>query len=355
MHFAYRGTIMSSKAGAALDDPTEYGRKAFAGSGPYKIVAFDRNTGVSFARSETFKKNPYEKAAIKNIEAVFITDLQTQIAHMLTGNIDLMFNVAPDNAAELRANPNIEITTVNSLTSLYMIVDAIGRSERKELMDPRVRKAMFMAIDREALMKAVVPDGEVATRMNAMCFDAVAACAYSTKPVGYDPDGAKKLLAEAGYPNGFDFVLDTQVRARNIAEAIAGMLYKVGIRTSITTVNTLVMFKRWGEGTMQGLINNAPLGAFPDASYAIGVNFGAKERDTVRSETLDKAIGDGIATHDLDKRKAAYRVAFDYMNANFTHYPISSMPVVWAHSKSVRMNTNPLGETRSLVSDIEWK
>lgn len=75
----------------------------------------------------------------------------------------------------------------------------------------------------------------------------------------------------------------------------------------------------------------------------------------MRSETLDKAIQDGVATHDLDKRKAAYTVAFDYMNTNSTHYPISSMPVVWAHSKDVRMNANPLSKARTLVSDIEWK
>jgi peptide/nickel transport system substrate-binding protein len=352
--FAFRSHVLDSKLHATYQDPTEYDRRTPIGSGPYKVTKFDRNAGVKLERASTFTTNPYERAPIKFVDAQFIPDKQTQIAHLITSQLDLVFNVTPDQADALRADPNTEITSVDSLTGLYLVLDAIGRSDRKELMDLRVRKAMFMAIDRNAL-KALQPGGDVATQLNAMCFDIEPTCGYTTSPPTYDPAGAKKLLEEAGYPDGFPFVLDTQIRSRVVAEAIAGMWRKIGIRASINTVNTVVMFKRWQDGEMQGLINNAPAANWPDASYLLDINFGTESRDTIRDHEITHSIEQAANTHDDAERKRLYTIAFDRMNTLSSHLPISSIPGVWAHSKEVRIGQNQLSATRPLISDVFWK
>jgi peptide/nickel transport system substrate-binding protein len=353
LHFAYRAPILDGTVLSKLEDKSEYGRKSPIGSGPLKITKYDRNTGVTFERSETFKPNPYERAPVKRIEAAFTPDQQTQIARLITGQTDLLFNISTENANGLRANPATRITTVDSLTGLYILLDAIGRSGKKELQDPRVRKAIFMAIDRDTLRRQVVPGGDVATPMNALCFDEMDTCGYTTKPPGYDPEGAKKLLADAGYPNGFDMVLDAQTYSRDIVQAVSGMLYKVGVRATVNTVNTLVMFKRWQDGETQALVNNAPAGVWPDASYILGINFSGT-RDTAGDPAILKAMADGELTHDNAKRKEIYKTAFDHINQGFTHLPISSMPVLWAHSKDIKIDANPLSAKRSLASDLMW-
>lgn len=355
LHFAFRAQVMDGKVLAGLDDKADYGRRVTIGSGPYQVVSFDRNAGVTLERAATFTPDNVNRAPIGKLRVNFVPDRQTQTAQLLTNGIDLMFNISPDDAKDLAAQPNVAITEIDSLTGLYMLLDAAGRSGKKELRDPRVRKAIVMAIDRRALIDSVVPGAKVATQLEALCFEAMDACGYSVKPPAYDPEAAKKLLAEAGYPDGFDMTLDTQLRARNIATAISGMLRKVNIRASINPMETGVMFKKWQDGEVQALINNAPAGGWPDASYLLGINFGSELRDTVRDQVILDAIRDGAQTHDPAKRKAIYQRAFDRMNELHSHFPISSMPVAWAHTKDVEFRSNPLSPTRTLVSDIFWK
>lgn len=354
MHFAFRAPVFNGKILNGFEDKSDYGRRSAIGSGPYKVTSFDRNAGVALERAETHKDDAVWKAPIGKLRVGFVPDRQTQMARLLTGNVDLMFNVSPDDAKELAAKPDIRITEIDSLTVLYVLMDAIGRSGKKELQDPRVRQAMLMAIDREALIDAVVPGGKVATRLNVLCFDVMAGCHHTTKPAAFDPEGAKKLLAEAGYPDGFDVTLDTQLRARNIATAISGMLRKINVRASINALETTVMFKRWQDGEVQVLVNNAPAANWPDASYILGINYGSALRDTVRDPAIHKAMADGAATHDPAKRREIYKAAFDRMNQLHSHYPISSMPVAWAHTRDVKFVPNPLSTTRTFLSDVAW-
>lgn len=353
-HFAFRAHVFDSKVHAAMDDPEDYGRRSPVGSGPFAVASFDRAKGAALERAASFKKNPYERAPVKRIEAIFLPDEQTRVAHLIAGSIDVFSNVSPDNAAALAERRDLAVTATDTLTVLWMHLDAIGRAGKAELKDPRVRKAMFMAIDRDAIIRHVIPGGQIAKQMNAMCFDTMLACSYTQRAPSYDPAAARKLLVEAGYANGFDFVLDSQERAKTVAEAIGGMLQKVGIRTTISAHPSVTMQKRWTDGEQQGLVNSAPAATWPDASYMLDLIFSGEARDTVRDPQILRAYQEGRKVPDAARRQEIYRTAFDRMNELASHLPIASMPDLYAHRRDLRIEANPLTDTLTLVSDLVW-
>src|SRR5262249_28010879 len=152
------------------------------------------------------------------------------------GGVDVLRNVPADAARELAAAPNAGVTATHAGMLLYLTLDAQGRSDTKAFTDKRVREAFIQAIDRPTLAKTVIPGGEVPGDMAGICFEAIVGWALGTKPYAYDPAGAKRLLAEAGMPNGFAVELTTYTPIREIGEAVAGQLRAVGIRAAIQPV-----------------------------------------------------------------------------------------------------------------------
>ena len=349
-----RTNIFDSKLHASYEDKVDYGRKSPVGTGPYKVTQFDRVQGVTLERVDGGRKHYYTRAPIKTVKGVFVPDEQTRIAQLLVGDVDMLYNVSPDNASQLGTNPKLGITPIESLTLLHFKIDAMGRSKYKQLTDPRVRKAIFMSVNREELIKSVVPGGDIALRLNAMCFDSMLACDYTTKPPAYDPDGAKKLLAEAGYPDGFDIVLDSHIVTRKIAEAVSGYLRKVGIRATVNPVLQANITKRRASGEVGMIVSYAPQRSFPEASNILDMRFGVESVRYIDDPRLFKAMADGLASHDLAKRKAAYRGAFDLLNDISHAMPISSLPTVWAHTRDVRIQPHMLGAARGAASNVFW-
>jgi len=354
LHFAMRAAIVDSKLHASYEDRSEYGRRTPVGTGPYRIANFDRNKGVTVVRYDGVKKRDNARAPIATIEAVFVPDEQTRIAHLLSGGLDLLFNVTADNARQIKAQPNFDTTAIDSLTAVYLGLDVAGRSGHKEMNDPRVRQALFMAVDRDAIIKNVIPGGHVATKLDALCFDSMLACDHSKKPPAFDPAGAKKLLADAGHPNGFDLTIDTHLTVRPVGEAIVGYLRAVGVRATLNQVTTPIIRKKRADGDMAAQVMYGPAGNWPEANYNLDTLFGNPGQDFVRDPALLKAMENAESTHDVAKRKAAYRIAFDRTQELFSHLPISSVPVEWAHTRDIKVLPNPHTATRTYISDIAW-
>jgi peptide/nickel transport system substrate-binding protein len=355
MYFAFRSHVLDSKLHGANEDKSEYGRRTPSGTGPYKVTKFDRNTGVTLERYESVKKGPYTRAPIGKLEAVFMPDRQTQIAHMLAGNVDFIADIQPDNAKELANDPRFATTAIDVGTIAWLGLDALGRSGQNEMKDPRVRRAIFMAIDRESVIKGVVPGPEVAVRLSAPCLDSMASCGYTTKPPAYDPAGAKKLLAEAGYPDGFDLRLDTNVNLLKIGEAISGYLRAVGIRASVSPTLISVWQKKRQSGDMPAEIMYGPTTSWPDGGYVMDIVFGLHEVDFVKDDVIRKNMILGNGLRDMAQRKAAYTKAYDRMNELHTHLPISTVPALYAHGRDVRIESLAITPRTVRSSDIFWK
>ena len=353
LHLAYRLYIFDSKTFKTYANPEEFGQKTPYGSGPYKAVSVDRNRGTLVERFEQFSgAGAHYRSPIKRIHAVPVPDAQTQIARLLVGEVDAITNVAPDNAAALKKNPDLRVTPVDSVTVTFFLVDALGRSGRDELKDARVRKALMMAIDRDALIKNIIPGGEAAQKIQAMCVKSMIGCAHSVDPVGYDPAAARKLLAEAGYPDGFDIQMQAHSSVKDIAQAVSGDLRKIGVRASIEVMTIGVMRKKREGGEYQINLGYYP-NALPDSSNAMSMYFGGN-RDYAGDPVLREAIQVGESTHDAAKRNKAFKEAYDRINSEHYMLPISTLPAVYAHSKDVRIEPNRLSVTEVKIYDWHW-
>jgi peptide/nickel transport system substrate-binding protein len=354
---AYRFVVEDAESLNALSDKMEYGRVSPHGTGVYKVNQIDKNKGLILERFEEYAGDKsYSRAPAKRIHGMFVPDKQTQIAQLMTGGLDLVNSLTGEQASALKSHPDIEITNSASSAFFYLNLDAGGRSGNKPLTDVRVRRAMFMAIDREAIMKYIVPGGEVAEKIDVPCFPSTIACKYTVKQPDFNPEGAKKLLAEAGYPNGFELEYAVFTPVKDIGVAIAGDLLKVGIRANVQPVTLQIYRKLQSDGKLQAFSFFFPIGGHPDASSAVNGWFEGDRADYFKSDpVVIKGLNDAMGELDLAKREDNYRTAFDQIIREAYVLPISSLPDVFAHGKDVKVLTNQMSPTEKYVMDFAFK
>ena len=199
------------------------------GTGPFKFVEWVPGDHITLAKFGDYHKKdiPYlDKVTFK-----FIGDPSAQIATLKAGDIDVIaYDVSPENAALLEKDPKFRVFNGYTTTKVIMSIN----NSRKPFDDVRVRRAMAYAIDRNAIIKGAmsgygVPIGSHMDPGNPYYVDLT-----STYP--YNPEKAKQLLAEAGFPNGFEAVIKLPERfayAKRSGEIIADMLSQVGIKLKI--------------------------------------------------------------------------------------------------------------------------
>ena len=351
---AYRYHIYDGVYHDSLENKADYGKKAPT-TGPYEMTELDRANGITLVRFKDFKLgNEYFRAPIGTIRGLWMPDRQTQIAQLFTGGVDVLRTITADNARELAGRPGIKITATASKNLLYITMDKAGRSDNKVMTDERVRKAIFMAVNRDALLKNYVAGGSIAERPPGICFKSTIDCKITTTPTGYDPAGAKALLAQAGHPNGFSLQLDVFAPIKEIAEAIAGDLQKVGIKVTVNPMPLSVYVKRRGAGKFTAFVGYYPTVAHPDTGNMLNFFFGAN-RDYWNDPMIDKAAAAGATELDPIKRTAIYTPALNKATDAHDIYAISELPTVWAHTSDVEIKDNQLSVAEIRPQDFFWK
>ncbi|MCD6075039.1 MAG: hypothetical protein K0Q70_1922 [Rhodospirillales bacterium] len=188
-----------------LADKKVYGQGTITpiGTGPYKFTQFDRDQGLRLAKNAAYKHGGAAKPAgtIGNVLIKRIPDVRTQIAGMLVDEWDLLYDAGIDQARELANDPRFKLTTAATMGVWFMAMDANNASGNAALTDERVRRAIFMSVNRDELRTLYRGGETVSFETRNLCFAFMAGCAYDDGLIKYDPEGAKKLLAEAGYAN----------------------------------------------------------------------------------------------------------------------------------------------------------
>ncbi|HEV2572473.1 MAG TPA: ABC transporter substrate-binding protein [Beijerinckiaceae bacterium] len=351
--------IYPSDVHGKLADKSTFGRNP-VGTGPYKATLVDPSRGVVLEKNPLFKQvNAGQPAGkIGKIVIMPIPDQQTQLAKMMIGEQDLMYDVPTDIADMMKGNPNVQISVRPSISFTYLALDAANRSGFDKFKDIRVREAMFRAIDRKALVNALQPK-EIAAQplQQAMCHPWHYSCASSIDPPSYDPVKAKQLLKEAGLENGFNVTIATWGAARPVAEAVAGQLRKVGITAALDSLTSTGFVTKRAAGQLQAYIvlwDNG--GGTPDVESTVNFFYEKGDRNYNQDPTLEDLQKKALSEMDPKKREAIHKQIFDRATTQRYSMPITPLAAVIAHSKDVKIPVSGTKKPEGFMFNLlEWK
>ena len=227
------------------------------GTGPYKVTEVVPGQHFKLEAYEGYHDSPKGKPSIKNVDIRTIPDVNTQMAELFSGSLDLIWQVPSDQAEKLAERDEFQVSNESTMRVGYLTLDAAGRSEDSPFTDIRVRKAVNYAINRQELVDALLKGKSKV--VYTPCFPSQFGCdEEAAVEYEYNPEKAKELLAEAGYEDGLtiDFYA---YRDREYAEAITSYLNAVGIDTNFKMLQysalreqnmkgeTAVSFQTWGS------------------------------------------------------------------------------------------------------------
>ena len=315
--------------------------KAPVGSGPYRITAVESGKSVTMEKNAHYwKGSPQGQPSIGKVVFRVIPDAETRMAELMTGGVDWIWRVPKDQAAQLKTVPNISVLSAETMRVGFLQFDTLGRTpEAAPLKDVRVRQAISHAIDRKSMLDNLVGGG--ARIMNTACFIDQFGCTDKGAPIyAYDPAKAKKLLAEAGFPNGFSIDLYAY-REREYAEAVVGYLAAVGIKAKLNYLKYAALRKLAREGKVP--IAFLTWGSFSvaDASAFTGVYFKGTTDDMAKDGQVTKLLTEADTSVDADKRLKLYQEALKTIAEKDYLFPLYSYPANYAFTRDLAFTAQP--------------
>jgi peptide/nickel transport system substrate-binding protein len=322
------------------------------GTGPFMLKA--REPGVKTVL--VANPNYWEKVESNVTEAVFtpIKNDATRVAAIITGEIDMMEPVPLQDIEKLKANGDLVILQGPELRTIFLGMDQ-SRDEllfssvkgKNPFKDKRVRQAFFQAIDIEAIRSRIMRGASTPT--NLMVAPGIRGfSADLNKRLPYDPTAAKKLLVEAGYPDGFEVGMncpnDRYVNDSLICQAIAAMLARIDVKVNLTAETKVTYFpKILSRNTSFYLLGWTPSSYDShNALFALVMSPGAGGQGqfnlgSYSNKRID-ALGPQIASElDEGKRNAMIAEAFRLHSDEIGHLPLHQQALAWAMRKNVTL------------------
>jgi peptide/nickel transport system substrate-binding protein len=344
--------IVSRKHGAGAKTPDYNSGKAAIGTGPYRFAEYAPGNRIVVQRNESYwgQKAPWQKVTFRPLKSD-----PSRVAALLAGDVDLIDEVPSTDMERLKKDPKVTIAQTVSNRVIYLHLDHFrddspfvrakdGGPIKSPLRDRRVRLAISKAIDRDAIVGRVMEG--VAIKAGQLLPEGFFGVSPNLKPVGFDPDGAKKLLAEAGVPNGFRMTIhgpnDRYPNDGKIAEAVGQMLSRIGIDTQVVTMTSSVFFREastgspekgpkfsfilvgWGSATGE---TSSPLKSLL-ATFDREKGMGPSNRGRYSNAEVDKLIHQALATVDDKKRQEllarATEIAIEDVGIIPLHYQVNT-------------------------------
>ncbi len=321
----------TSATGAAWIVPKKYvekvGDDGFAkapiGAGPYRVVSF--TPGIELVM-EAFEGYWRKVPSVKRLVFRSMPDETTRAAALRAGDVDIVYLLSGPTAVDVKRTPGLRLAAAKPPGVVFLDLPEQW-DPKSPWHDRRVRLAASHALDRNALNQAETlglsrPTGALIPR--------VLEFARVYEPPAYDPVQAKKLLAEAGYPGGFDAgELTPFPPFFSLGEALVGYLQAVGIRTRMRTMERAAFLGAWRDHKIKGVIMGlgAPAG---NAATRIEVYV---TKNGIYSSGVVPEIEDLYQRQakelDRKKREALLHQIQQVMHDRIMHVPIYELAFLW--------------------------
>ena len=271
------------------------------GTGPFKFVELIKDDRLVV---EAFDRHWRGAPRIKRIVFKPIPEPFTRAAALRNNEVDLITTVPPNLARELERSPGVRVERIASTWLIYLGLNAL----RKPLSDVKVRQALNYATDVDALVKNVL-DGN-GRRLEGPFSPQMFGYDPSVKGYVHDPARARRLLAEAGYPDGLDIVLDAPAGRyqgdKEIAEALGGQWQRAGFRPKVQLAEWGAYFKRYLGKQFQDAYLLGLGGPMQDGDELYNLVSSKGRGLYYRNEKIDQLFDLGRSTIDPSKRRRVY-------------------------------------------------
>jgi len=322
------------------------------GTGPFKLVEWRKGDAIIMERFEDYYGGapdipPVGKACVDRVIFKIIPESASRVAALLAGDVDIINELPPFSVAQVKNNPNTDVMTVNGTRSFFVAMNLRGGPFR----DPKAREAAAHAIDKDLIINRIL--GGNATRIEGILSPDAFASSSDLRKYGYDPALSKKLLAEAGFPNGIDVTMNVEGAFKDTAEAVASLLTKGGIRTKVEVgegaqltqkwlskdakPSADLFFTSWGNGSLDPFDIFTPTHRSNDRGNSAGYS----------NPKVDELLNTAAVELDVKKRAAMYREAETIVNAELPYlylwvpkdiYGVSKRLSGWKPSADSRIN-----------------
>ncbi|MCC6719590.1 MAG: ABC transporter substrate-binding protein [Acetobacteraceae bacterium] len=310
--------------------------KAPVGAGPYRITKWEAGGTIEMERHEGYSPNSGKgKPPIKNVVIRQVTDANLLVNSLIGNQVDWVWQFPADLVEKVGALPNAYTLTQEAFRIAHLSLDAAGRTDPKgPLTNVLVRRAIWHAIDRQAFAKNLVRYGSRVP--DAPCYftqfgcDQAAAVKYD-----YNPAKAKALLAEAGYPNGFETELVNPGLLSAWVGAIQANLAAVGIRAKVSTMTGVAATTRIQKGEVPMYMSSWGSYSINDVSSIMPYFFWQNVDDLFRDQEVTDLLRQGGSVVDPEARKAAYSKAIHLATDRAYWLPIATYVTVYGLNKQL--------------------
>ena len=360
--------IISRKNGEGMETRDYNSGRAAVGTGPYRFASYTPGDRASFtANAAHWAGAP----AFSRVTLRMIPNDTARVAALRAGDVDAIDNVPTRDVAQLRAVPGITVQSRVGQRLIYLypdvgrqisphVTDLAGRPIPNPLRDVRVRRALSMAINREGIARQLmegfsVPAGQLMPE-GALGFDP------EIRPERYDAVAAKRLMTEAGYADGFALTLhgpnDRYVNDEGIAQALAQMWARIGVRVNVATMPSSMFFARtprdensmaltgWSSSTGEADTSLINMVATPMPERGWGTVVRASHYSNPETDDL---LLRALSTLEPEARGALYRQIIRLgVQRDLAVIPIHHQVNIWATRANVRYAPQIWERTRAM-------
>ncbi len=336
------------------------------GTGPFMLESYRPDTKTVLVVNPAWWDKP--KHNLTRIEFTPIASAPTRVAALLSGDINFTENAPLQDLDRLRASPDVKVLASTELRTLYFGFNyadkLLSGDSPNPLKDLRVRKAMYMALSPDLLQKRVMRG--LSRTTGALVAPSIPGYLPSQdERLPFDAAGAKKLLSEAGYPNGFTVSLvcsnDMFVNEEEICQAASSMWARIGVKAVLSSGPRALQNPRRSKGefdvTIHGWANEPQVDALSILLQVIHSRTGAAggfNWGTWGDAKLDGEIDQASAEMDRARRLPMMSQILQELHDDVRFIPLHQQPMVWAVGKNVE-NTLQMPDNKARLWTIQMK